>query len=303
MIGERAWSVWSCDAHLLLTDTDPEIVDDAHLVAADLLREIGDACDRFRADSEVRRLPGGVATVVSPMLQRLVDAAVATAHRTDGQCDPTLGASVRALGYDRDIRLVLDDDRPVRVVVRARRAWEMIRLEGDRLTVPEGIELDLGATAKAFAADVIAAELSARFGCGVLMNLGGDLATAGAGPHDGWQVLVRDLPADPAARIALHDGFALATSSTQRRTWRRGGELLHHIVDPRSGRPAPPVWRTVSVVAPTAVAANGSATAAIVAGPDAEAFLTDTGAPARLVGADGAVRTLNGWPDESRAAA
>jgi thiamine biosynthesis lipoprotein len=303
MLGERAWSVWSCDAHLLLTDTDPAILDATHTIAAERLREIGDACDRFRAESEVRRLPGGVATVVSPMLQRLVDAALETAVRTDGRCDPTLGAAIRALGYDRDIRLVLDDDRPVRVVVRARRSWELVRLEGDRLTVPEGVELDLGATAKAFAADLIAAELAEHFGCGVLMNLGGDMATAGAGPRAGWQVLVRDLPGDPAARVTLHDGFALATSSTQRRSWSRGGQRIHHILDPLTGRPAPKVWRTVSVVAPTAVEANGSATAAIVAGADAEAFLLNAGTPARLVAADGAVLTLLGWPDESKAVA
>lgn len=297
-LGERAWSVWSCDAHLLVTD--PDALDAAADIAVRRLAEVGDACDRFRPDSEVRRLQGGVPTPVSPMLHRLVDLAVETARATDGLCDPTLGAAVRALGYDRDFRLVLDDDRPVRVVVRPRRAWEAIVIDGGRLTVPDGIELDLGATAKAFAADLVAEEIAADLGCGALMNLGGDLATAGVAPQGGWQVLVQDLPGDPAARIALHDGFALATSSTQRRTWRRGGEQLHHIVDPRSGRAASEAWRTVSVVAPTAVQANGLATAAIVAGTEAESWLDGTGLPVRLVARDGAVRTMNGWPDESR---
>lgn len=298
MVAERSWTVWSCEAHLLLAESEDPVVEAASRLAHDRLREIGDACDRFRADSEVSRLRGGVATAVSPTLQHLVRAAVDVARRTDGRCDPTLGTAVRALGYDRDIRLVLDDDRPTRVVVRPRRTWESIRLEGGLLTVPEGVELDLGATAKAFAADVIAAEVSERFGCGVLMNLGGDMATAGLGPKDGWQVLVRDVPADPAAQVTLHDGFALATSSTQRRTWSRGGQRLHHIVDPATNRPAEPVWRTVSVVARTAVDANGAATGAIVAAQQAESFLSDLGLPARLVDRDGAVRVVNGWPAE-----
>lgn len=303
MPGDRRWDVWSCDAHLLVTASEPVVLDGAYRIAADRLGEIGDACDRFRVDSEVRRLRGGVETVISPMLQRLVEIAITTAHRTDGRCDPTLGTAVRALGYDRDIRLVIDDDRPARVVVRPRRAWEAVHLDGDRLMVPEGIELDLGATAKAFAADVIAAEIANRFGCGALMNIGGDMATAGAGPEGGWQVLVRDLPADPSARITLHDGFALATSSTQRRTWSRGGERLHHIIDPGSGLPAARVWRTVSVVAPTAVEANGAATAAVVAGTDAEQLLAGTGWPSRLVDRHGLVHLLNGWPAETKAAA
>jgi thiamine biosynthesis lipoprotein len=298
MLGERAWSVWSCDAHLLVTD--PTVLDAAFEIAVRRLAQIADACDRFRPDSEVRRLLGGVPTPVSPMLQQLVHAAVETARATDGLCDPTLGAAVRALGYDRDFRLVLDDDRPVRVVVRPRLAWQAIVIADGRLTVPEGVELDLGATAKAFAADLVAQEIATDLDCGVLMNIGGDMATAGVAPSGGWQVLVRDLPDDPAARIALHDGFALATSSTQRRSWRRGGEQVHHIVDPRTGRAAADGWRTVSIVAPTAVQANGVATAAIVAGTDAEAWLGDTDLPVRLVGRDGIVRTLNGWPDESQ---
>ncbi|GAA2750132.1 FAD:protein FMN transferase [Amnibacterium kyonggiense] len=294
---EHRWSVWSCDAHLLVDE--PRALPQAIALAEERLREIGDACDRFRADSELSRLPSGTPVQISGTLAWLVRCALDGAALTEGLCDPTVGSDVAALGYDRDIRLVLDDDRPVGVLVRHRAGWRSIELDGDVLTVPAGIRLDLGATAKAAAADLIAEEIAVVLGTAALVNLGGDIATAGRGPADGWQVRVQDVPGDPAARIALHAGFALATSSTQRRSWRRGDRQVQHIVDPRTGDAAAPVWRTVSVVAPTALEANARSTAAIVAGEDALLDLAGAGRAARLVDARGAVHVLGGWPAES----
>jgi thiamine biosynthesis lipoprotein len=92
--------------------------------------------------------------------------------------------------------------------------------------------------------------------------------------------------------------MAMATSSTISRRWRRGGRLLHHVLDPRTCQPVKPVWRTVSVAAPSCVDANTQSTAALVRGLDAPARLRAEGLPARLVAADGAVCTLGGWPAE-----
>ena len=80
------------------------------------------------------------------------------------------------------------------------------------------------------------------------------------------------------------------------RRWQRDGRPVHHIVDPRTGWPAAGPWRTVSVAAASCAEANAASTAAIVAGPDAEAWLAGTGLPSRLVAHDGAVRLLGGWP-------
>jgi thiamine biosynthesis lipoprotein len=137
-----------------------------------------------------------------------------------------------------------------------------------------------------------------RLGVGVLVSLGGDIATAGPAPAAGWQVRVQDTDHDPATQVELAAGTALATSSTTRRTWRRGTDELHHIVDPRTGRPADPVWRTVSVVAASCRDANAAATATIVKGRRGLAWLGAQGLPARLVGRDGTVHLRNGWPAE-----
>jgi thiamine biosynthesis lipoprotein len=103
-------------------------------------------------------------------------------------------------------------------------------------------------------------------------------------------------PGQPAAQLFRLPAGAVATSSVTVRRWRRGGAVLHHIVDPRTGRPADGPWRTATVVAATCADANAASTAAIVAGAGAEEWLAATGLPARLTGHDGGVRALNGWP-------
>jgi thiamine biosynthesis lipoprotein len=184
--------------------------------------------------------------------------------------------------------------------------WRRVELDeaGLLVSLPAGIRLDLGATAKAWAADRSASRLAAELGCGVLVSLGGDISVAGAAPEGGWRIRVQDVsgrpedpPAGPSAVVAIHDG-GLATSSTTARRWRRGGDVLHHILDPRTGLPAPPVWRTVSVAAGSCVDANTASTAAIIRGHGAPAWLAGLGLPGRLVDEGGSVLTVAGWPAE-----
>jgi thiamine biosynthesis lipoprotein len=186
--------------------------------------------------------------------------------------------------------------------------WREVRLDGRSLTLPAGVQLDLGATAKAWAADRSAARIASQAGSGVLVSLGGDVAVAGPPPADGWRIRVQDVtgPADetpegPYALIAIRDG-GLATSSTTARRWQRGGDVLHHILDPRTGLPAAPVWRTVSVAAGSCADANAASTAAVIRGRRALGWLTRLGLPSRLVDATGAVFTVAGWPDDSEVA-
>ncbi len=292
--GTAQWPLWSTTARLVVTDVDALPV--ARRVVEDVTRQVEAACSRFRPDSEIMTLPGdGTPTPVSPMLAELIDTALLAARRTDGDVDPTLGHALSAAGYDRDFHLI--GGGPIRTFVAAPEpAWERVRLDGDTLTVPAGTRLDLGATAKAWAADRSAAEVARACGTGVLVALGGDIATAGPAPDDGWRVLVRDQAEDPGAPVTLAAGGALATSSTVSRTWDRGGRTAHHLLDPRTGVPAKAVWRTVSVAAGTCVEANTLTTAAVVRGLDALPWLRTLGVPARLVGATFKIVTLGEWP-------
>jgi FAD:protein FMN transferase len=226
--------------------------------------------------------------------------ALAAAAWTDGLVDPTIGAALVDLGYDRDFVDVSARDGTggrERAAAPAPRVpgWRCVRLAGRLLQVPAGVLLDLGATAKGLGADRAArAALTAARARGVLVSLGGDLAAAGDAPQRGWPVLVADGDAPP--QVVRVDRGGLATSSVAVRRWFRSGACLHHIVDPRTGRPAESPWQTVSVAAATCADANTAATAAIVSGADAPGWLAARGIQARLVGRDGRVRQTGGWP-------
>lgn len=297
MVAAHEWELWSTRARLVVTDAGA--LDEATARVRMLLDAVELAASRFRDDSEIRTLvPGADGTVeVSPMLADLLAEALRAARTSGGAVDPTIGAALSDLGYDRDIRLVESGGSLV-ARVRLVPGSDRLHLAGLRLTLPAGIELDLGATAKAVAADRAAALVAERLGVGVLVSLGGDIATAGPAPLDDWQIRVQDTDTDHPAHVSLPAGAAIATSSTVRRTWRRGGETLHHIVDPATGRPAEAVWRNVTVVAATCAEANTAATATIVKGRGGLTWLASRGLPARLVDSAGDVHRCGGWPDE-----
>ncbi len=190
-------------------------------------------------------------------------------------------------------------------VVRIERVpgWRAVRFDprGRTVRVPRGVAIDLDSVGKALAADLSAAGAVDAMGpdAGVLVSLGGDIAVAGAPPPGGWRIAVgEDSGADPrdADEVVTLSAGAVATSSTMVRRWRRDGEDVHHIIDPRTGAPAAGPWRTATVVAATCVDANAAATAAIVAGTEAVAWLRALHLPARLVATDGTVVRIAGWP-------
>jgi thiamine biosynthesis lipoprotein len=288
------WPIWGTVARIVVTD--PALLPEATAIVEAELAAIDAACSRFRPDSELSLAcrSAGRPVTVSPLLADLVSAALEAARQTGGDVDPTIGAALCGLGYDRDFAAVTGRLVAPAVRVFAGPDWRSVRLHGDELTVPDGVLLDLGATAKAVAADRAAMLVAARLGVGVLVALGGDIATAGPAPAGGWRVLVQDRPGDPRCTVRLPAGAALATSSTVGRSWGRPGELLHHILDPRTGRPAPRVWRTVSVAAYSCLRANTLSTAAVVRGHAAPDQFD--GVPARLVTTGLDVLRLGGWP-------
>lgn len=291
------WDVWGTTARVVVDD--PAALTAAHGLVVSQLRRVDDACNRFRPDSELSRLPPGEWVIVSPDLAELLAQALRAAERTGGDVDPTLGDAMAALGYDRPLAEFTTAGPPaipVRVVTRDRPGFRAVELRGRRVRVPRGVHLDLGASAKALAADQCAALVADRLGVGVLVALGGDLATAGPAPDGGWEVLVQDGAGEPAQVVRLPQGGALATSSTRSRRWRHGTRELHHVLDPRTLQPAEPVWRSVSVAADSCVEANTASTAALVRGHAALPWLRSAGTSARLVDAGGVVVSTGRWP-------
>jgi FAD:protein FMN transferase len=288
----------------VLRVTDPAVLPAARAIVERELDAIDRACSRFRDDSDLSRVNARAGRRPVPVARLLIEAlevALRAARLTDGDVDPTVGAALVLAGYDRDWRL-LDPpagepggiaDAPgmthapdmtnrrsvdaascptVRAIVR--RGYATIELDRANATVrvPRGVILDLGATAKAWAADRAARAVHELCGGGVLVSLGGDIATAGRAPVNGWRIHVTDDhragPDAPGQTLTISGG-GLATSSTAVRRWRAQRATMHHIIDPATGAPTLGPWRTISVAAADCADANIASTAALVRGDGA----------------------------------
>jgi thiamine biosynthesis lipoprotein len=284
--------------------SDPAGLGDAREIVDQVVAEIDLACSRFRDDSELTAVnaAAGEPVRVSPLMLDAVQAAVRAAELTDGDVDPTVGGAVIALGYDRDYSLIGAQGEPApRVRATAVPGWRAVQVNpaAGTVRVARGVTLDLGATAKALAADRAAVRAADVTGCGVLVSLGGDIAMCGEAPSGGWRIRVTDDHRSdisaPGQSITLSGG-GLATSSTTVRRWRVADGVAHHLVNPATGQPAAGPWRTVSVCAATCLDANIASTAAIIRGEAAAPWLESLALPSRLVGVDGIARHLAGWP-------
>jgi thiamine biosynthesis lipoprotein len=289
--------------------TDPGALEAAQRAVLRVLDDVDRTCSRFREDSELSRLnaAAGRALTVSPLLGRALAAALRAARITGGSVDPTVGEAMRSAGYAVDFADVPRDGAAVELSVRAVPGWQRITVHehSNLVILPAGVEIDLGSTAKALAVDLAAdAAQRAAPGVGVLVSVGGDIAVAGPAPPEGWHLQVADdceAPVVPDAETVRITAGGIATSSITVRTWRRGGVVLHHIIDPATGLPAAGPWRTVTACAGTCLDANIAATAAVVRGERAVEWLRRTGLPARLVARDGRVTRLCGWPEPAPA--
>lgn len=297
---------------VVLRTADPAGLSSAREAVESQLAEIDRACSRFRADSELSRLNerAGRPVQVGPLLFEALALALDAARVTDGDVDPTLGRALELAGYDRDWHLLpapgdgraTDAGKAAPVLkLRALGGWRSVSLDARTRTVrlPHGMRLDLGATAKALAADRAATAAHTAGGCGVLVSLGGDVATAGPAPAGGWRIHVTDDHRSdataPGQTVSIRSG-GLATSSTTVRRWTHEGRTMHHILDPATRSPAHTCWRTVSVAAESCAHANIACTAALVRGRSALDWLTELELPARLQEHDGSVTTIGQWP-------
>jgi thiamine biosynthesis lipoprotein len=198
---------------------------------------------------------------VSRLLRRAVQAALLGARRTGGLADPTLLNAVEAAGYARSRVGVAPASlaaalraAPLRRAASPGDRWRAVEVRGDSIVRPPGLKLDLGGSAKGFAADWAASQLGSRY----VVDCGGDIRVGGV--HD---IALRGT----AHTIRVTDG-AVATSGIDRRLWRRqDGSYAHHLLDPGTGEPAWTGLISATAGAPTAIEAEALAKAALLSGP------------------------------------
>ena len=263
------------------------------------LSEVDAACNRFRQDSELSRLNDstGEMVAISETLERALVCAHQAYDATQGLCDPSVLPALLALGYDVDFDELSRGPEPtLRTPVPATGMGAVtLDLEEHTAALAPGCQLDLGATAKALAADLIADDVAPSGG--VVVEIGGDVAVRGPGPDGLWAVGLSDSLhlSGREPRVGIEHG-GIATSSIGARTWRASGRVVNHVVDPRTGRCADGPYATATVSANSCVVANAFATAALLWGEDAAYHVAQARLSARLVRRDGSIEYVGGWP-------
>jgi thiamine biosynthesis lipoprotein len=252
---------------------------------------------RFQPLSELSRLnsSAGNPFVASPQLFRLVEAALLAAQTHDGLFDPTVLSHLVASGYDRSFDLVPPVRKTSDGPSRRHFTWRDVSMDlaTRTITLPEGCGIDLGGIGKGFAVDAMATIL----GTPCLVNGGGDVYAGGAPPDDtAWRVGIADPFAPERDLLMLRVGDrGVATSSSLKRRWQIGDAMLHHIIDPRTGRPADSDIVQATVVAKTACEADLLAKLALIAGSKAAiSKLSRAGAEGVLVLRDGTMLQTDG---------
>ncbi|HWD69717.1 MAG TPA: FAD:protein FMN transferase [Solirubrobacteraceae bacterium] len=294
-LGRAEFAIWGGHAVVAVTDQSGLSAALAHVKRTVAAFDL--ACSSFREDSELALLnqSPGEDVVVSRLLFDAVREAIRAARLTDGAVDPTVGQALVALHINPPL-----SDQPVRIEPVPGYAVVKLDEPNSSIRLPAGAQLDLGAMAKALAADVAASAARTAAGCGVLVGLCGDIAVAGEAPAGGWQIRVTDDHRNgdaPGQTVAIQAG-GLTTSSVTVRRSADGPDAVHHLVNPGTGRPVDGPWRTVSVTAGCCADANTASTAAIVLGEQAPEWLEHNSLPARLVAHDGTVSYAAGWPAE-----
>jgi thiamine biosynthesis lipoprotein len=233
---------------------------------------------RYRADNIVHAIntAHGSTLSVDAETAHLIDFGETLWRLSEGAFDLTSGALRHAWRFDAAGGVPTSQTI---AALMSRIGWQRVSWRNPELTLPEGMEIDLGGIGKEYAVDRAIVLLEALGEVPVLVNFGGDLrATAPPRTAPAWQVGIESIAAAGTASrmIELRSG-ALATSGDTRRYIEVDGRRFGHIIDARSGWPAPRAPRSVTVAADTCTQAGTLATLAMLQGENAAAFLEREG--------------------------
>jgi thiamine biosynthesis lipoprotein len=294
-----------CELALWVVARDPRAASRRLAEARAFVDQAEARLSRFLPNSELSRLNAvqGRPVRVSRTLWQAVSLALESARRTDGLYDPTVIDALEAVGYDRpfdELRAGPAGQTTSAAPPEPRsRGWRGIQLEpGSRsVRLPLGERLDLGGVGKAWVAERAADLLGLLGPC--LVDAGGDIAVRGRPPAEvGWPIGVAD-PRRPGIDLALLlvADRGVATSGLDYRRWRRGRKLVHHLIDPRTSRPAESDLLAATVIAADAAEANLHSLATMILGfRDALAYLAEQPAvEGLLVRRDGEVFYTRGF--------
>ncbi len=227
----------------------------------------------WTADSEVSKInaaAGKAAVPVSDETLAVIERALAVSKASRGVFDITVGAFQGLWKFDQDMDYTLPDDREV---ARRRKlvGWKGVVVDHQRKTVKlkrKGMAITLGGIAKGYAVDRSVALLHAAGFVDFILQAGGDLYVSGRKSATPWVVGIRDPRAarDVSFAVAPIEDHAFSTSGDYERGFVKDGVRYHHILDPRTGRPAT-ASRSVTIKAVDAFTADAWSKVMFILGP------------------------------------
>jgi thiamine biosynthesis lipoprotein len=246
--------------------------------AAAETRRIERKFSRYRDDNVIHAInnAAGRPVVVDDETAGLLDLAARCHAVSGGRFDVTSGVLRRIWRFDGSDRI------PSRKQAKALLpliGWEKITWQRPEVTVPAGMEIDLGGLGKEYAVDRVATLIAERTNAAALVNFGGDLRAVGRRRGgQAWRVGVELPGQEKTASIGLDlEVGALATSGDARRFLQRGKVRYPHILNPHTGWPVMRAPRSVTVLGEICTEAGLLATLAMLQGDRAEEFLVEQG--------------------------
>lgn len=273
--------------------------------------EMFSATDENSDIAQVNRAAGQPVELKNPTAE-LLSQALELCRVTDGALDITAYPAVKAWGFTTEEHRVPSEEELAELAAKI--DYTAVKLEGNTVTLPEGMEIDLGAVAKGYAGDQTAATARESGVASALLDLGQSTIVAVGSKPGGkpWRIGVVD-PARPEnyfAVVELED-MAMGTSGGYQRYFEQDGVTYWHILDPDTAAPARAGLASVTVVAPSALTCDGLSTALFVMGleegtafwrdhPELEfeaIFVTEDGEIYRTAGLEGRFSLAEGYAD------
>lgn len=231
-------------------------------------------------ESEIYRAnhSGGETVSVSEETAQIVRFALQMAEKTKGALDPTIYPVLTAWGFTTDQKQVPSDETIASLLSRV--GYDRIRLEGTELTVPDGMQLDLGAVGKGYAGDLVTQTLQEYGISHALINLGGNVQAVGSRPDGSdWRIGIR-APWEEGnlGVLEISDAAVVTSGGYENYFEEEDGRIYWHILDPSTGYPADGGLRAVTIIGKEGKLCDALSTAFFVMGAEkAEQYWRENG--------------------------
>lgn len=245
--------------------------------------------------SEICALNTNGSAELSAGTAELIRRALEFSAETGGALDITIYPVVRAWGFTTgDYRVPSDSELSALLALVD---YGKVELEGNTCRLPEGAMIDLGAVAKGYASDVLAAYLRENGVKRAILNLGGNVYALGAKPGgEPWRVGIADPFGEDYAAVVTVTDKAVVTSGGYQRYFEQDGVTYRHIIDPSTGKPVDNGLASVTVIGTEGLACDALSTALFVMGLDraAEFWRTHGGFEAVFITSEGEILITSG---------